>query len=70
MSKERLYAAVEEVRGGQNPTEPNAKSKYQVLEKYGRTLTAVALEGKLDPVIGREEEILRLMQVLCPAHKE
>ncbi len=65
VSKERLYTAVEEVRGGQKVTEPNAESKYQVLEKYGRDLTAVALEGKLDPVIGREEEILRVMQVLC-----
>ncbi len=65
VSKDRLYAAVEELRGGQKVTEPNAESKYQVLEKYGRDLTAVALEGKLDPVIGREQEILRLMQVLC-----
>jgi len=65
VNKDRLYAAVEELRGGQKVTEPNAESKYQVLEKYGRDLTAVALEGKLDPVIGREEEILRVMQVLC-----
>ncbi len=48
VSKDRLYAAVEELRGGQKVTEPNAESKYQVLEKYGRDLTAVALEGKLD----------------------
>ena len=65
VNKDRLYAAVEELRGGQKVTEPNAESKYQVLEKYGRDLTAVAVEGKLDPVIGREEEILRVMQVLC-----
>jgi ATP-dependent Clp protease ATP-binding subunit ClpC len=65
ISKERVYAAVEEVRGGQRVTEPNAESKYQVLERYGRDLTEVARQGKLDPVIGREPEILRVMQVLC-----
>jgi ATP-dependent Clp protease ATP-binding subunit ClpC len=65
VSKERLYQAIEEVRGGQRVTEPNAESKYQVLERYGRDLTEVARQGKLDPVIGRESEILRVMQVLC-----
>jgi ATP-dependent Clp protease ATP-binding subunit ClpC len=65
LSKERIYGAVEEVRGGQRVTEPNAESKYQVLERYGRDLTEVARQGKLDPVIGREAEILRVMQVLC-----
>ncbi len=65
LGKERIYTAVEEVRGGQRVTEPNAESKYQVLERYGRDLTAVAREGKLDPVIGREAEIMRMMQVLC-----
>jgi ATP-dependent Clp protease ATP-binding subunit ClpC len=65
VSKERLYQAIEEVRGGQRVTEPNAESKYQVLERYGRDLTEVARQGKLDPVIGRDTEILRVMQVLC-----
>jgi ATP-dependent Clp protease ATP-binding subunit ClpC len=65
INKERLYQAVEEVRGGQRVTEPNAESKYQVLERYGRDLTEAAREGKLDPVIGREPEIIRVMQVLC-----
>ncbi|MBX2997272.1 MAG: AAA family ATPase [Caldilineaceae bacterium] len=65
ISKERLYQAIEEVRGGQRVTEPNAESKYQVLERYGRDLTEVARQGKLDPVIGRDAEILRVMQVLC-----
>lgn len=65
VSKDRIYSAIEELRGGQRVTEPNAESKYQVLEKYGRDLTQAAAEGKLDPVIGREEEIMRVMQVLC-----
>ncbi len=65
ISKERVYQAVDEVRGGQRVTEPNAESKYQVLERYGRDLTEVARQGKLDPVIGRDAEILRVMQVLC-----
>jgi ATP-dependent Clp protease ATP-binding subunit ClpC len=65
VSKERIYQAVEEVRGGQRVTEPNAESKYQVLERYGRDLTEVARQGKLDPVIGRDAEIMRVMQVLC-----
>ena len=65
VSKERIYAVIAELRGGQRVTEPNAESKYQVLEKYGRDLTLAAKQGKLDPVIGREAEILRVMQVLC-----
>ncbi len=65
ISKERIYAVIAELRGGQRVTEPNAESKYQVLEKYGRDLTLAAKQGKLDPVIGREAEILRVMQVLC-----
>ncbi len=64
VSKERIYAVIAELRGGQRVTEPNAESKYQVLEKYGRDLTLAAKQGKLDPVIGREGEILRVMQVL------
>ncbi|RME55636.1 MAG: AAA family ATPase, partial [Caldilineae bacterium] len=65
ITKERIYDAIQELRGGQKVTEPNAESKYQALEKYGRDLTAAAAEGKLDPVVGREAEILRVMQVLC-----
>mgnify|MGYP000191495384 CR=1 FL=1 len=52
------------IRGGQRVTDPHPESKYQVLEKYARNLTNLALKGKLDPVIGREDEIRRLMQVL------
>ncbi|MDO8436202.1 MAG: AAA family ATPase, partial [bacterium] len=52
------------IRGGQKITDPEPESKYQVVEKYTRNLTTQALQGKLDPVIGRENEIRRLMQVL------
>ncbi len=65
VTKERILSAIEEVRDGKRVTEPNAESKYRVLAKYGRDLTEMAAEGKLDPVIGRESEILRVMQVLC-----
>ena len=53
-----------QVRGGQRITDPEPESKYQVIEKYARNLTSLARQGKLDPVIGRENEIRRLMQVL------
>jgi len=52
------------VRGGQRITDPEPESKYQVVEKYARNLTQLARQGKLDPVIGRENEIRRLMQVI------
>ena len=52
------------IRGGQRITDPEPESKYQVIEKYARNLTTQARQGKLDPVIGRENEIRRLMQVL------
>ncbi|CAN5658496.1 AAA family ATPase [soil metagenome] len=65
LTKERIYDAVNELRDGQRVTEPNAESKYRVLEKYGRDLTVAARAGKLDPVIGRDAEVLRVMQVLC-----
>lgn len=53
-----------QIRGGQRITDPEPESKYQVVEKYARNLTNLAKVGKLDPVIGREDEIRRLMQVL------
>ena len=65
ITKEQIYAAIEELRNGQRVTEPNAETKYRVLEKYGRDLTQAAREGKLDPVIGRDAEVLRVLQVLC-----
>ena len=70
VSKERIYSVIEDMRGGQKVTEPDAESKFQVLEKYGRDLTQAAVEGKLDPVIGRGEEIIRVMQVLCRRTKK
>ena len=63
--KEDIYEAIEELRGGRRITDPGAEGHYHVLERYGRDLTALAAEGKLDPVIGREEEIARVMRVLA-----
>ncbi len=65
VTKEQIYSAIEAIRNGQRVTEPTAESKYRILEKYGRDLTEAAREGKLDPVIGRDAEILRVLQVLC-----
>ena len=62
--KESILNALASVRGGQRVTSPNPEGTYQALEKYGRDLTAEARAGKLDPVIGRDEEIRRVMQVL------
>jgi ATP-dependent Clp protease ATP-binding subunit ClpC len=64
LTKERIYDAIKDIRGGQRVTDPQAETKYQALEKYSRDLTHAAKEGKLDPVIGRDEEILRVIQVL------
>lgn len=64
LSRERILAAIEELRQGKKVTEPSAETKYRVLEKYGHDLTRKAAEGKLDPVIGRDSEVLRVMQVL------
>ena len=61
---EKLYRALQEVRGAQRVTNPRAESRYQALEKYSIDLTEQARRGKLDPVIGREEEILRVIQIL------
>jgi len=59
-----LKAAIEAVRGSQKVTDQNPEGTYESLEKYGRDLTAAAREGKLDPVIGRDEEIRRTIQIL------
>ena len=64
VNKERIYEIIEEVRDGKKVTEPSAESKYRVLEKFGRDLTEAAREDKLDPVIGRDMEVLRVLQVL------
>ncbi len=62
--REALLAALQQVRGGQRVTSQDPEGSYQALEKYGRDLTALAEQGKLDPVIGRDEEIRRTIQVL------
>ncbi len=64
VTRERVMEAIREIRGGQRVTDPHAESRYRMLEKYSRDLTRLAAEGKLDPVIGRDEEILRVIQIL------
>ncbi|MBC7361570.1 MAG: ATP-dependent chaperone ClpB [Candidatus Aminicenantes bacterium] len=64
IDEDTILKALMDIRGTQRITDPEPESKYQALEKYGRDLTALARQGKLDPVIGREEEIRRVIQVL------
>ncbi len=64
VTRERLEQAIREVRGSQRVTTQNPEATYQALENYGRDLTQMAAQGKLDPVIGRDEEIRRVIQVL------
>ena len=64
VSQDRLLRALQEVRGSQRVTSQNPEETYQALEKYGRDLTEYARKGKLDPVIGRDDEIRRVIQVL------
>ena len=64
VSRDALLQALETVRGGQKVTSQDPEGTYQSLEKYGRDLTALAESGRLDPVIGRDEEIRRVIQVL------
>ncbi|MGD0132052.1 MAG: ATP-dependent chaperone ClpB [Bryobacteraceae bacterium] len=64
ITRERLMRALQEVRGSQRVTSQNPEVTYEALEKYGRDLTQFASQGKLDPVIGRDEEIRRVIQVL------
>jgi ATP-dependent Clp protease ATP-binding subunit ClpB len=64
ITKDRLFAALADVRGTQRVTDPNPEEKYQALDRYARDLTDLARKGKLDPVIGRDEEIRRVIQVL------
>jgi ATP-dependent Clp protease ATP-binding subunit ClpB len=64
VTKEKIYKALVDIRGGHNVTDQNPENKYQALEKYSKDLTALAKSGKLDPVIGRDEEIRRVIQVL------
>ena len=64
-----LELAIKAIRGSQKVTEPNQEEKYEALDKYGRDLTEQARQGKLDPVIGRDEEIRRVIQVLSRRSK-
>ena len=64
-TRETILGALASVRGSQRVTDQNPEGKYQALERYGRDLTAVARQGKLDPVIGRDDEIRRVIQVLA-----
>src|SRR5438067_2591131 len=64
VTRARLMSALQEVRGHQRVTSQNPEGTYEALERYGRELTKLAQQGKLDPVIGRDEEIRRVIQVL------
>jgi ATP-dependent Clp protease ATP-binding subunit ClpB len=64
LTRERLMQALRDVRGNQRVTSQNPEATYEALERYGRDLTKLAEQGKLDPVIGRDEEIRRVIQVL------
>jgi len=63
-TNDRVLSAMREIRGGQRVTDPAPEDKYQALQRYGRDLTELAKKGKLDPVIGRDDEIRRIIQVL------
>src|SRR6186997_2006204 len=64
VTRDKLMQGLQQVRGSQRVTDQNPEGKYQTLEKYGRDLTEMARRGKIDPVIGRDNEIRRVMQVL------
>jgi ATP-dependent Clp protease ATP-binding subunit ClpB len=64
VTRDALLQVLREIRGNQRVTDPNAEERYQALERYGRDLTDLARRGKLDPVIGRDDEVRRVVQVL------
>jgi ATP-dependent Clp protease ATP-binding subunit ClpB len=64
LTRDKLMQALRQVRGSQRVTSPNPEATYEALERYGRDLTRLAAQGKVDPVIGRDEEIRRVIQVL------
>src|SRR5262245_46455998 len=64
VTRDGLLKVLREIRGNQRVTDPNAEERYQALERYGRDLTDLARRGKLDPVIGRDDEVRRVVQVL------
>ncbi|PZS01950.1 MAG: Clp protease, partial [Candidatus Chloroheliales bacterium] len=65
IDQDKINNAIQQIRGGQHATDPQAEGKYQLLERYSVDLTALARSGQLDPVIGREDEVRRVMQVLA-----
>src|SRR5438552_9351637 len=69
LTRDKLVQVLREVRGSQRVTSPTPEATYQALERYGRDLTEAARQGKLDPVIGRDEEIRRVIQVLSRRNK-
>ncbi|CAJ1332076.1 unnamed protein product, partial [Effrenium voratum] len=69
LNQEKLKEAIDSVRGTGKVTSQNAESSYEALATYGSDLTALAREGKLDPVIGRDEEIRRVVQILARRSK-
>jgi ATP-dependent Clp protease ATP-binding subunit ClpB len=64
VTRDALLKVLREIRGNQRVTDPNAEDRYQALERYARDLTELARKGKLDPVIGRDDEVRRVIQVL------
>lgn len=64
VDEERIYRSLQQIRGSQRADSDNPEGKYETLAKYARDLTQIAREGKIDPVIGRDEEIMRVVQVL------
>src|SRR6201999_1708817 len=70
VTPQALEKAVNDIRKGRKVTSPNAESNFDALKKYARDVTAIAREGKLDPVIGRDEEIRRTIQVLSRRTKK
>lgn len=69
LTYQNFLEELKKVRGGQKVTDPEPETKYQVIEKYAINLTTLAKQGKLDPVIGRENEIKRVMEILCRRKK-
>ena len=70
LTRDNVLQALTSIRGAQRVTDQDPEGKYQALEKYGRNLTELAAQGKLDPVIGRDEEIRRVIQVLQSPYQE
>ena len=69
ISKSKIYQALVEIRGNQRVTDQNPEDKYQALQRFGKDITELARKGKLDPVIGRDEEIRRVIQVYREGQK-